>query len=135
MSVLYPRFSAQKRVLVIAAECFRFAFINIENGQQFRNRQQILNFLRQIQKSQTTAFFVDGGVALNEFADAARINVADAAEIEQNFLFAFAEQTANRGAKRDAAFADCYLAIHIENCNIACLTFSYVKFSHFYLLF
>ena len=89
-----------------AAEGFAFFVEHVKNGQQLCDRQQVLNFLRQFQELQRAAFFFDSGKTRHKLADAARIDIADACQIEQDLVFAFAEQAANCRSQCDAAFAD-----------------------------
>jgi hypothetical protein len=53
------------------AERIAFVFENVKNRQEFRDREKVLNFLRQIEQFKLTCFFVDSGEARNEFSDTA----------------------------------------------------------------
>src|SRR5687767_3856128 len=112
--------------LLEAVEGLFFTFIYVEDGQQFRDCQKVLQFLRKIEKLQLTTLFVNRGVAGNQFSDAARIDVADLRQVQQDLLFAFLKQATNRRAQGNAAFADGDLAIHIKNGDISNLALRYV---------
>src|SRR5437879_1331900 len=90
-------------LLVIAGQSFSFIVKYVKNGKELCDRQKILNFLRQFQEFQRAALFLNGCKARNQLADTARIDIADAAQIEQNLVFAFAEQAADRCPKGDTA--------------------------------
>src|SRR5438477_5592775 len=100
--------------LTIAGESFPFLVKHIKDGQQLRNRQKILDFLRQFQQLERAAFFFNGSKARNQLADAARIDVADSAQIEQDLVFALAQQATDSGPQSDAAFADSHFSTKIK---------------------
>ena len=101
------------KALTKACKRVGFAVVNVENGQQLGDGQQVLNFLRQIQKLERAALFINSRKTGDKLADAARIDVADAAKVEENFVFAFAQETANSIAKGNAALTDGHLPIQI----------------------
>jgi hypothetical protein len=61
--------------------------VNIEDREQFVNRQQVLNLLRQIEERKFAAVLIGVGVAGNQFANAAGINVSNAARFRRIFFF------------------------------------------------
>src|SRR5205085_8246241 len=66
----------------------------------------------------------------DEFADAARIHVADARQVEQDFLLALLDEAADGAAQADAALADGDLAFEVEDRHVPGLTLAYVQFGH-----
>ena len=96
--------------LGVASQRIGFRIVNIENGEQFGDRQKVLDLLRQVEQLERPAFFIDSRKARNEFANAARIDVTDAAQVQKDLVLAFTQQTSDRTAKCNAALADRYLA-------------------------
>ena len=94
-----------------------------EEGQPAVFQQQpdagVPQLLRQTQKFQLSAIFINCGEARHEFADAARVDVSDAREVQQNLLLPFFQQTAYRAAQGDAALSDGNAAIHVEDGYVA----------------
>jgi len=54
-----------------AGEGLFFTIIHVKNGQQFCDRQKVLQFLREIEKLQLAPLFIDRGIAGNQFSNAA----------------------------------------------------------------
>src|SRR3954470_12808529 len=116
--------------LVKARECRRLVIKHVEHGQELRDRQQVLDLLRQVEELERAALFLDRRKARHKLADAARIDIADAAEVEQDLVLALAEQPADGISKRDAALTDRDLAVHVEDRNIAGLPFADIDIRH-----
>ena len=53
-----------------ALQGFDLVFVNLENGQQLRNHQEVFDFFRQVEQLEFAALIFNGGQARNEFADA-----------------------------------------------------------------
>src|SRR6185369_5432341 len=125
-------FLRSQRSLLIAVECFGFVFVNVEDGQELRDRQQVPNFLCEIEQLElSSGFFADGGVAGNKLADTARIDVAHTGKVQKNALLAFFEQSPDTSAQRYAALTNRYLSAQIKNGNISGLTLVDIQLSHF----
>src|SRR5215213_2744202 len=120
-----------RALLLEAVECLGFAFVNVEDSQELRDRQQVLKFLGEIEQFELSAFFVDGSVTGNKLADAARINVSHTRKIQKNALLAFFKQTPDRGAQRHASLTDGYLSTHVKNGHVSGLTLVDIQLSHF----
>src|SRR5215213_9171808 len=120
-----------RALLLEAVECLGFAFVNVEDSQELRDRQQVLKFLGEIEQLELSTFFVDGSVTGNKLADAARINVSHPSKVKKNALLAFFEQTPDGGAQRHASLADRYLSAHVKNRDISGLTLVDIQLSHF----
>ena len=75
--------------------------------------RQVPKLLRQTEQLELSAFFVNCGVAGNQLANAARIYIAHAGQIQKNFLLAFFQQATDGAAQCHAAFADGDAAIHV----------------------
>src|SRR4029079_8173862 len=119
------------RSLLVAIECLGFAFVNVEDSQELRDRQQVLKFLGEIEQLELSAFFINGGVTGNQLTNAARIDVTHTRKIQQNTLLAFFEQTPDRGAQCHASLTDGYLSAHVKNGDVSGLTLVYIQLSHF----
>src|SRR5687767_14967459 len=113
-----------------AVERLCFAFVNVENGQEFRDREQVLKFLREVEKLQLSAFFIDRGVTGNEFPDAAGVDVADLRQVQKNTFLAFFEKATDGSAQRYASFADRDLSGHVKDGYISGLTLVDIQLSH-----
>src|SRR5690606_32386583 len=96
--------------------------------------QKVLDLLRQIQKLKRAAFFADCGKARNEFADAARIDITDAREVQEDLVLAVAKQLTDLVAKRNASFSNGNFSFQIDYGYVAGLAFSDSDIRHFYLL-
>jgi hypothetical protein len=92
-----------------AAKCLAFFIENVEHGEEFRDRQQILDLLRQLEKLERAAFLVYGGETRYEFADTARIDIANTGKVQKDLAFTLAQKAAYRAAKSNTALADCNL--------------------------
>src|ERR1043166_5318994 len=109
---------------------FCLVFVSVEDGQQFGNHQQVLNSIGKFEQLELTTLATDGGVVGDQLADAARVDVADAREIQQHFLFAAVDELSNGVAQGDTAFADTHFAAQVENGNVAGLSFFPIEFRH-----
>jgi hypothetical protein len=115
-----------------AAGRFGVIFGRVENCQKFCDCQQLADARRQIEEFQLPVFPADGGVAGDQFPDAARIKVNDFGKVQEDFLCAFAERLANRRAQDQIAFAESDVAAQIENHRVAELPFGNIQPSHYY---
>src|SRR5215510_14605994 len=77
---------------------FSFRFINIKHRQQFGNHQQILNLVGEAEQLELAAGAANGRIVRNQLANAARIDVANAGEIQQDLLVSGRNQLANCAA-------------------------------------
>jgi hypothetical protein len=63
--------------LLKTVESFCFTLVNIEHCQEFGDRKQILELLRQVEELKLARFLVDSGITGNEFANPTRIDVTN----------------------------------------------------------
>src|SRR4051812_15088788 len=91
---------------------FALALKSFEDGEQFGNLQQVTDALRQVGQFDVAARGARRGVQRDQSAESAAIDVADAAEIDNDIRFAFGDEAlhhiAQRGgfvAKNDASVA------------------------------
>jgi hypothetical protein len=67
------------------AERFCFVVVDIKDSQQLCDHEQILHLLSQVEQLQLAAATVDGSVIRDQLANAARIDVLNAFQVQQNF--------------------------------------------------
>ncbi len=94
-----------------------FVFFYIEDGVQLGDLEQVVDLLGQIQQLEFAALVADGSERADQLADPGAVDIADIAEVQQNFLVAFGKKFANEIADGHAAFAksDTAAAIHDGN--------------------
>src|SRR5579864_1433973 len=92
----------------------RFVVLHVEYRVQFRDLQQVVDFLGEVQQLEFAALVLDGGVGADQFADARAVDVVYVAKVEQDLLVTLAKQLAHTVAQDHAAFAkgDAATAIH-----------------------
>src|SRR3954463_7597258 len=84
--------------LLIAVERLRLVLVYVEDGQELCDGEQVFDLRLKVEELELALPAGDGRVARHEFADAARIHVADAPEVEQNLLLALFGEVADGGA-------------------------------------
>src|SRR5262249_26988947 len=114
--------------LLKAVESRLFVLVNLEDGQQLRDHEQVFDFLREVEQLQAASGVLGRRVARDQLAYARAVDVADSAEVEDDLVLARIEQFADGVAQLHAAFADGDLAEHFQNDYIA-----YSAFSNFQL--
>src|SRR4029077_12496763 len=92
-----------------------FVVLDVKDGIELGDLQQIVHFLGQLQQLQLSAFAADRGESADQFADAGAVNVGHVAQIEQDLFLAFADQVADGVAQYHAAFSQSDAAAHIHN--------------------
>src|SRR5262245_20275124 len=119
---MHDLFEVAKRV--------RFGIVRVEDGQEFRNCEQVLQFLSQAQKFQLAAILVDGCIARYQFTDSARIDVGHAGQIQKYLFLPFFQQPANGTTQSHTAFADGNAAIHVKDRDVSGLSLENIKFCY-----
>src|SRR5215204_1570330 len=76
--------------LAKAAQRFTFVVEYIKNREQLCDRKQVLDLLRQFEKLERSAFFIDGGKARYKLADTARVDIPDPGKVQKDLALAFA---------------------------------------------
>src|ERR1051325_11322781 len=122
------RQSAMKSLKTL--QSFRFIIVRVENCQQFRNHQQVLDSIRQLQQLELPALTLHGRVAGNQLADASRVDVFDSREIEQDFRLAFVSQISDGVAQGNTAVTDSHFTTQIENGDVSRLSFTNIELGH-----
>src|SRR5215207_2736072 len=116
--------------LLIAVERLRLVLVYVEEGQELGDGEQVFNLGVKVEELELSLLARDGRVARHQLADAARIHVADAAEVEENLLPALFGEVAYGRAQAYVAFADGYLAFEVEDGHVPGLALADVQFSH-----
>src|SRR5207237_6359540 len=89
-----------------------------------------LDLLAEAEHLELATLAADGGVAGDQLADAARIHVANARQVEQHLLLPFADEAADGAAQGNVALADGDLSFEVEDRHVPCLALADVQFSH-----
>src|SRR5579862_3652566 len=79
--------------------------LNVKDGVQLGDLQQIVDLLGQVQQLQLAALVADGGKRADQLTDAGAVDVADVAQVQQNLLLPFAQQVFDGVAQYDTALA------------------------------
>src|SRR6185312_12461997 len=78
----------------------------VENGVELRNLQQVVHLLCKVQQFELAALVADGRKGTDQLANSGAVDIGHIAEIQQDLLFALAQQLADLVAQQDAAFAE-----------------------------
>src|ERR1044071_793423 len=130
-STKYKAQSTSKLFKTLQRLCF--VIVSVENGQQFRNNQQILNSIREIQQFNLATSTLKSRVIGNQLADTARVYVLNAAEIQQDLLLALVRKIPDRITQRNTAVTNSYFTTQIENGDVSSLSFFQIQLSHGFL--
>src|SRR5215470_16577795 len=114
--------------LLKAVERRLFVLVNLEDGQQLRDHEQVFDLLREVEQLQAASGVLGGRVARDQLAYARAVDVTDPAEVQDDLVPTRIEQLTDGVAQLHAAFADGDLAEHFQNDYIA-----YGAFSNFQL--
>src|ERR1051325_6246278 len=116
--------------LLEAVERLRLVLVYVEDGQELRDGEQVFDLGLQVEELELSLLARDGRVARHQLADAARIHVADAPEVEEYLLPALVGEVAHGRAQAHVALADGDLAFEVEDGHVPGLTLAYVEFCH-----
>src|SRR5262245_41048312 len=117
-----------QQVLLKTIERRLFVLVNLEDGQELRDHEQIFDLLREVEQLQAASGVLGRRVARDQFAYTRAVDIADSAEVKDNLVPARIEQFTDGVAQLHAAFADGDLAEHLQDDYIA-----YCAFSNFQL--
>jgi hypothetical protein len=93
--------------------------MNFEDRIELGDLQEILDALGKVEELELTLLTGDGGVAVDEFADAGGVNVADFTEIQEELLVAGGDEVFDSIAEKGGAFAEGDAADRINDGDIA----------------
>src|SRR5215207_5934543 len=123
-------FSGARPLFFEAGDCGGLVLVDVEDGQQLGDGEQVPDLPRQVEELQLPALAPEGGEAGDEFADAARVHVADLRQVQEDLLPAPLGQSPDRAAQRDVALADRDLAAEIEHGHVAGLPLGNLHVGH-----
>src|SRR5919107_492609 len=116
--------------LLEAVQRLRLVLVYVEDGQELCDGEQVFDLGLKVEELELSLLAGDGRVARHQLADAARIHVADAAEVEENLLPALFGEVAYGRAQAYVALADGDLAFEVEDRHVPGLALADVQFSH-----
>src|SRR5262252_7403862 len=90
-----PASTAARHVLSERDHGCCFVFFHIEQGEELRDVQQIVNPFGRVQQLQFSAVLLRRGIGFNEFTDARAVNVVYVPEVEQDLLIPLRKQIAH----------------------------------------
>ena len=80
--------------------------MDFEDGIELGDLEQVVDPFGEAEEFELAVLAGDGGVAIDEFTDAGAIDVADLAEIEEEFLIAGGDEIANGIAEKRRPFSE-----------------------------
>src|SRR5581483_625782 len=92
-----------------------FVVLDVKDGIELCDLQQVVNFLRQVQKLEFPALIAHGGERADQLAYPGAVNVVHVAEVEKNALITLAKDVANRVTQDHATLAEGNAAAEIHN--------------------
>src|SRR5215475_1432879 len=103
----------------VAFDRIGFVIMDLKDGDQLGDRQQIADALGRVQELQIAARPLDGRVAANDLAETAAVHIWHAGQIQQQFGLAAFDQLIDFALQLDVAFAEKDFAFNIENSYVA----------------
>src|SRR5580704_14793823 len=94
-----------QRLFVEAGYGGGFVGVDVEDGEELGDLEEVVNFLGQVEELELAATVANGSKSADQFADAGTIDVVDVAKIENDFDAAGVENVANGLAQQGATFA------------------------------
>jgi len=70
----------------------KFVVFDVEDGVELGDVEDVLDFLGEVEELEFAAGVADGGVAADQFTDAGAVDVVDAGEVKDDFLFALGDE-------------------------------------------
>src|SRR6266540_3100911 len=101
--------------LLVTLDGFRLRVVSIEHGQQLRDRQEILDPLRQVEELELPPLPADGCVGAHDFAEARAVDIGDVLEVQEQLLLVLLEEGIDLVLEELVALAERHLALQIEN--------------------
>src|SRR5207302_1232213 len=81
-----------------------FVVLDIEDGVQLGDLEQVVDFLGQLEQLELAALIADAGEGAHQFSDTGAVNISYVAQVEQYPVASFAHQILDRLAQHHAAF-------------------------------
>src|ERR1700716_2061641 len=89
--------------------------LDVKDSVEFRDLQQIMHFLGQVQQFKLAAAVFDRCEGADQLADPRAVDIADVAKVQQNFVRTLRQHITNGVANRYAAFAESDATAKIQN--------------------
>jgi hypothetical protein len=93
--------------------------VHFKDGIELGDLQQILHAFSEIEELELALLARDGGVAVDEFSHPGRVDIADLAQIQQEFLVAGGNQILDGIAEKGGTFAEGDATDRIDDGDIA----------------
>jgi len=92
--------------LLIAVDGGPFFGLNVEDGVEPRDLEDVVDALGQVQEFQLAAGGADSGESADQFADAGAVDIVHVGEIQQDLLFSRGDQFLDGVAEGRASFTE-----------------------------
>src|SRR5258705_9777965 len=112
-----PPFRYLRRVLLLAEglHCIRLVVLDIKDGVQLGDLEQVVNLLGEIQQLQFAALVLGCGERADQFADSGAVDVIHVTQVQKDFFVSLGKQVAHRIAQDYAAFAESDPAAEVDD--------------------
>src|SRR6202521_6020705 len=101
--------------LTVAAQSATLVGVDLEDGEQFGQLQEIVHFLCQVQELQGSASIFHSHIGADKFADARAVDVIDVGQIQKDERALLFQQLADGHSQKGAAFAQRNPAADIDD--------------------
>jgi len=101
-----------------AADGLGFVIMHFEHGVELGDLEQVVDSFGEAEELELALLAGDRGVAIDEFADAGAIDIADLAQVEEEFLVARGDEVASGIAEKRRAFPEGDAADGIDYGNV-----------------
>src|SRR5436853_5726574 len=98
-----------------ALDGIRLGVVRLEHGQQLRDREQILNAFREVEKLELPALTAHRGVRADDFTQARAIDVGNTFEVEQQLFLILLDKRVDLFFQKLVAFSERNLSFEIQN--------------------
>ena len=92
-----------------------FVVFDVENGIELGDVQDVANFLGEVKEFEFATSVARGGEGADQFSHARAVEIVDAGEVEDDFLFAIGEQVADGSAEIADFGAEDETAVDVED--------------------
>ena len=99
-----------------------FVVFDIEDGVELGDVEDVVDFLGEVEEFELAAGVADGGEAADEFSDAGAVDVVDALEVEDYFLFVAGDEVADGVAEIADFVAEDDAAGNVEDGHVSDFT-------------
>src|SRR5687767_5646831 len=100
-----------------------FVVVGLEDGQQFRDGQQIGDPLGESEQLEVATLTADSGIGPDDLAKTCAVDVRDAGQVQDDLLAPLEGQAVNLVLQNFVAFTQRHLPGHVENGDVSCCSF------------